>query len=916
MAQRRLRGRHGALRRSGTRRRASRCGAASATPALDAAIGAGDPSAVRLQIGVELGDVPAQSAARLLIDRLSPISASRTRWDRPSPPASTRSRRRSAPRRALKDLLAGDWWSSTTPRSQLSDRGRRAQRHVHVAAPACSTTCPTAGLYLVYWGGGRCDRRPVTFSLVDQSGRRPVVRDPARRESGSVQGFSWDETTKLSRMTSRASPTPARARLQRRRVERVRQPRRRQRRPCAQRRRDRRAHQQAQAANANAFRAFIASLRDRAALPADGDAGLRRRHGEPLLLRAGHRRVGGAVVLRQRGQVGAGPARAAAAAGGKSAVAAARSAADADYRYRLERTETDRRAPLLRRRLRAERPHRSRAIAAGSGSTRRTFLRLKVQTIQTHLEGPIVSSEETTTYEPVPTGEAGRPPAETAVHQADPARRGAQPPAREGTVVLRLPDRRAGVRVGAPGRARQPPRHVPRHRRRRALPGEARRRARRQRRHDARRARRWRWARRSTRRSRFRCRSSASTISTSMSRAAATSWRCCLAASSLLGNLQTPEARADAVRPERGFLRHRGAGHGSALRRRRRAHQRARAHDSDVDRREPRLSVHAVSEALGRLRVALRRVLHARRTRRTDFVVPAQHGDARRQRRIRVQPARLSDRRPPSRRSRVNPGPRGDPPATFEATGGRTDATRSAGRRTFCSVRSSRSTSARPGTAAPRLDRFSMYQFGLFDEVRMHGVPCGGHPIPRAGARCAGRTRSTSSASIGSTCSSIYARGRDPNRRDLWRSVTGTGVARDLQDAVGIRCSPPTSARAGFPTSIAGRRIDRATVPPSQAVLTRTHEGRSPRALVSLGLRAPLPVAARARVLLHAGRRLSRGQSARDGPGLHHRPRQHRRLPRVPRPASRRARFHRRRRDLLPRAGRARACGFISARSA
>ena len=36
-----------------------------------------------------------------------------------------------------------------------------------------------------------------------------------------------------------------------------------------------------------------------------------------------------------------------------------------------------------------------------------TFLRLKVQTIQTHLEGPIVSSEETTTYEPVPTGRGG-----------------------------------------------------------------------------------------------------------------------------------------------------------------------------------------------------------------------------------------------------------------------------------------------------------------------------------------------------------------------------------------------------------------------------------------------------------------------------------------------------------------------------
>ena len=59
-----------------------------------------------------------------------------------------------------------------------------------------------------------------------------------------------------------------------------------------------------------------------------------------------------------------------------------------------------------------------------------------------------------------------------------------------------------------------------------------------------------------------------------------------------------------------------------------------------VDRRQSRLSVHAVSEDLGRLRVAVQRVFPAPDT-AEDFVVPAQHADARRERRLRIQPPRL-----------------------------------------------------------------------------------------------------------------------------------------------------------------------------------------------------------------------------------------------------------------------------------
>ena len=75
-----------------------------------------------------------------------------------------------------------------------------------------------------------------------------------------------------------------------------------------------------------------------------------------------------------------------------------------------------------------------------------------------------------------------------------------------------------------------------------------------------------------------------------------------------------------------------------------------------------------------------------------------------------------------------------------------------------------------------RLDRFSRYQFGLFDEVRMHGVPS-------AGIRFDELVLMRGSYSF--NVLDIYrldlfidhARGRDPSDRALWRPVTGTGVA-------------------------------------------------------------------------------------------------------------------------------------------
>jgi hypothetical protein len=83
-----------------------------------------------------------------------------------------------------------------------------------------------------------------------------------------------------------------------------------------------------------------------------------------------------------------------------------------------------------------------------------------------------------------------------------------------------------------------------------------------------------------------------------------------------------------------------------------------------------------------------------------------------------------------------------------------------------------------------RLDRFSQYQFGLFDDTRMHGVPASG---VRFGELAMAR---------GSYSFNIFeqyrldvfvdrAWGRDPFDRRRWLGVTGTGVAVNLRGPMG-----------------------------------------------------------------------------------------------------------------------------------
>jgi MucB/RseB N-terminal domain len=78
-----------------------------------------------------------------------------------------------------------------------------------------------------------------------------------------------------------------------------------------------------------------------------------------------------------------------------------------------------------------------------------------------------------------------------------------------------------------------------------------------------------------------------------------------------------------------------------------------------------------------------------------------------------------------------------------------------------------------------RLDRFSLYQFGMFDATRMHGVPA----AVRFGEL--GMFRGSYSFNL----FDIYrldlfldhARGRDPEGDTIWRQVTGTGIRLNLR---------------------------------------------------------------------------------------------------------------------------------------
>ena len=73
---------------------------------------------------------------------------------------------------------------------------------------------------------------------------------------------------------------------------------------------------------------------------------------------------------------------------------------DEGYRYRLAGTERVDGYRLLRRALRAGARTTARSIAARSGSTSKTFARIRVQAVQGGLPAPVVSNEEIQHYTP------------------------------------------------------------------------------------------------------------------------------------------------------------------------------------------------------------------------------------------------------------------------------------------------------------------------------------------------------------------------------------------------------------------------------------------------------------------------------------------------------------------------------------
>ena len=119
-----------------------------------------------------------------------------------------------------------------------------------------------------------------------------------------------------------------------------------------------------------------------------------------------------------------------------------------------------------------------------------------------------------------------------------------------------------------------------------------------------------------------------------------------------------------------------------------------------------------------------------------------------------------------------------------------------------------------------RLDRFSMYQFGLFDEVRMHGVPAAGIRFPElalaARVLLVQHLRHLSARPV----PRLRARARPEPARPV---AIGDRHRRggDLQDAVEYDVHRRRRQELD-PRPLSRDRIDRATVPPSQAVLTRS----------------------------------------------------------------------------------------------
>ena len=371
--------------------------AGDALARVDALIRDRDPSAATLHVGVEVAGTAPRASGRLLATVFATLGE-------PGVAGATFTGSVDAMAPALdaavrvKDLLTGDLIGLDDQSVSLVLEMRGA-RVTSVVPHRVLYDAAIGATYLVYWGvESGADR--LTIALTDPAGRSPMLRDPIGGGARPVQDFSWSEATKTSRMTVPASESPvvidfthgasgaftsradvtAGGTLA---VEEI----------VAR-------HQTAQAAQSNAFTTYMASLRqelhfrpsptqvfdvisenrffyapdavewEERSFSVNGAKWGPNHPGLPLL--QAEKVLTLPLDLRL----------------------------NADYRYALEGVQTvgDRRCYVV-----SFEPT-ERAAARYRGRVwidTETFLRLKLQTIETHLAGVIVSSEETTLFEPV-----------------------------------------------------------------------------------------------------------------------------------------------------------------------------------------------------------------------------------------------------------------------------------------------------------------------------------------------------------------------------------------------------------------------------------------------------------------------------------------------------------------------------------
>ena len=364
--------------------------AESALAPLEKLIAGRDPSASRLRVGVALDEPAGRAGGRLLTTMFALLGE-------PGMVGATFAGSVDAMAPALaaaidvKDLLASELITIDDQSVSLA---------LEIDGAGVTGTVPhrvfynasIGGIYVVYWGvDAGADR--VTVALTDATGRSPMARDPIRRQVTAVQGFSWNDTTKISRMIVHASETPvvidfnygaantftmradvtAAGGLA---VEEI----------VAR-------HQRAQAAQSNAFKTYMATLRQ--------ELHFRPSPTQVFDVVSDNRFFYGAdgVEWEERGfsvngaKWGPNHPGVPLLQAEKVLTLPLDLRLDADYRYALERTETvDGRLCYV---VSFEPTDRAASRYRGwVWIDAETFLRLKLQTIQTHLEGMIVSSEE------------------------------------------------------------------------------------------------------------------------------------------------------------------------------------------------------------------------------------------------------------------------------------------------------------------------------------------------------------------------------------------------------------------------------------------------------------------------------------------------------------------------------------------